>query len=54
MHVQRPDRGNQYGHIRLQSGVTVNNVKELLGAQIGGETALGDHIIRQLEGHPRG
>ena len=57
MQLQSPQRGDQHRGIGPKSGLPALDVEELLGAQIGAEARLGDHVICELErslgGHHR-
>ena len=54
MHIERPHRGDDNGHIRLQPCVAVDDVEELLRTQVRGEAALSDHVIGQLQSRSGG
>ena len=47
--LQRTDSRYQYGAVRLQSGAAALDVEELLCAEVGAESCLGDGVIRQLQ-----
>ena len=49
VHLQRPDGGGEHRHVWFEAAEAALDVPELLEADIGGEAALGDMIIKHLE-----
>ena len=49
MHLQRLDRRNEHNGIGFQPGLPALDVEELLRAEIGTESCLGDHVVAQLQ-----
>ena len=52
--LQGPDSGHDHNGGGLETCLAALDVDELLGAQVGGEAALGDGVVRHLQGHPGG
>ena len=49
MHLERAHGGDDHRRLRGQAGLAALDVEELLGAEIGAEAGLGDHVVAELE-----
>ena len=54
VHLQRPHRTHQHDGVGPQAGLPAFDVQELLRAQIGAESGLGDHDVAQRQRRFRG
>ena len=54
VHLERAHGRDDHRGVGREAGLAALDVEELLGAEVGAEARLGDHVVGELERGPRG